>query len=190
MMRCAVPDKPGSLAHLAGVISDAGGDIQAVEVVEHVVDADGSGRAIDDLVVVIDGEAGANLLDRVRDLPDIELVHAGPSRGHPGDAVTRIAVALEALLTGQTEPDRGGATLLGGQLRAHEARVVSRSQAPEPHGRRLVFDWGRDVLVVERDYRFADAERERADALVRLCQLVAGPGDAAVTPATSPPDHG
>jgi len=49
MLRCSVPDRPGALAVLAGTIGEAGGDIQAVDVVEH-----GESDALDDLVVVFD----------------------------------------------------------------------------------------------------------------------------------------
>lgn len=169
MLRCQLPDKPGTLAALAGAISEVGGDIQSLDVVEHH-----DGRVLDDLLVVIDGDRGSALLDQVERLSDVELVHAGPSRGHPGDAVTRLAVGLEALLTGQAEPGRGLATLIGGQLRAGRAELVARVEAPQPSSRTIVLDIGEEVLVLTRDYRFTDTERERAAALVRLSLLAAG----------------
>lgn len=169
MLRCALPDEPGSLATLAGTIAEVGGDIQAVDVVEHT-----DGQVLDDLLVVIQGEGASRLLTRVAALPGVQLVHAGPSRGHPGDAVTRLAFGLEALILGQAPPDAGLATLIGGQLRAGKAELVPKGQAPRNDGKTLVLDVDDRALVLQRDYRFTATERERAEALVRLCLLASG----------------
>jgi hypothetical protein len=169
MLRCKLPDEPGWLAALAGTIAELGGDIQAVDVVEHT-----EGHVLDDLLVVIERDRGAVLLERLEALSDIELVHAGPSRGHPGDAVTRLAFGLEALLTGQAAPDSGLATLIGGQLRASQAELLPRGEAPQPSAKTLVLDVDHRVLVLTRDYRFTATERERAGALIRLSLLAAG----------------
>ncbi len=169
MLRCELPDTPGSLAALAGTIGEAGGDIQAVDVVET-----GDGRVLDDLLVVVEAERGADLLAVVDALPGIALVHAGPSRGHPGDAVTRLAVGLEALLTGQAPLERGLPTLIGGLLRASAAELAIRAEAPEPSSKVLVLDVDHRVLVLRRDYRFTSTERERAASLVRLALLSSG----------------
>lgn len=177
MLRCAMPDRPGALAELAGAIGEAGGDIQSVEVVDRGTAKDGTPIVVDDLVVVADGDLGAELLRRVEAVPGVELHHAGPSRGHPQDAVTRLAVTLESLLTGQAEADRAILTLLGGPLRASSAELAPRSEAPKAHAHCLVLDLGDRVAVLERDYRFTDTERERAEALVRLC-LLTNPSDA------------
>ena len=169
MLRCELDDTPGSLALLAGTISEAGGDIQSVDVVETE-----EGRVLDDLLVVIDGERGAALLHALEALPEVTLVHAGPSRGHPGDAVTRLAVGLEALLDGQAPAERALPTLIGGMLRASAAELVARGEAPRPSSKVLVLDVDARVLVVRRDYRFTDTERDRADALLRLALLAEG----------------
>lgn len=163
MLRCSVPDRPGALATLTAAISEAGGDIQGVEVAE-VAD----GRALDDLVVVVDGSAGLRaLVGHVGGLSDFELVHAGPSRGHPGDAVTRFAFAIESLLNGAMTVDHAMATIVGGLLRASSTRLVPAPDAPRPTDNRLILDVGGRCLVVSRDYRFTYTERERAEALVR-----------------------
>ncbi len=167
MLRCELADRPGSLAALAGAISEAGGDIQAV----NIVDVSRDGRVLDDLVVVVDQPQIGELLERVRALESVDLVHAGPSRGHPGDAVTRLAVGLEALLLGTMERARAVSTLVGGLLRADAAELLDRRDAPPPDGRTLVLTFDDRYLVVKRAYRFTEAERERADALLRLCQL-------------------
>lgn len=163
MLRCSLPDRPGALAALTAAVSETGGDIQGVEVVE-VAD----GRALDDLVVVVDGSADLRaLVDRVGGLTDFELVHAGPSRGHPGDAVTRFAFAIESLLNGAMTADHALATIVGGLLRASSARLVPAPDAPRPNESRLTLDVGDRYLVVSRDYRFTHTERQRAEALVR-----------------------
>jgi hypothetical protein len=163
-LRCRVPDRPGALAALAGAIGEAGGDIQAVDVVEA-----GNGVALDDLVVVVDS---AEHLDRVlasvRKVDDVVLVHAGPSRGHPGDAVSRIAVLLEALLNGAMTVDNGVASLLGGLLRADSARWVPGAEVPPETDRTLLAAVDHRVLVLERAYRFTDTERGRAAALLQV----------------------
>lgn len=168
MLRCALPDRPGSLARLAGAIGEVGADIEAVEVV-----AVEDGRALDDLVVVVDGATqGQALLERLEGLPDIEVVMAQPSRGHPGDGVARAAVGIEALLTGSAEPDRGIVALVGGLMRAEQAEIVD--DPPAADRKRLVLACGRRWLVVERSHRFTDVERQRAEALARVGVLAAG----------------
>ena len=164
MLRCGLPDRPGALAALAGAIAEAGGDIQAVDVVEHA-----DGRALDDLVVVADPGRLASLVERLEALPEVELVHVGPSRGHPGDAVTRLAVGLQSLLDGAMTPEHALQTLVGGLLRASSADFVPAQDTPVPCDGVLVVAVDERVLVVRRDYRFTDTERARAAAIAALC---------------------
>jgi hypothetical protein len=160
MLRCALPDRPGALAKLASAISAVGGDIHAVDVVEH-----DEGRALDDLEVILDEERIPTLLDRLAALDGVSVIHAGPSRGQPGDAVTRLSIGIESLLDGSAEARRGVCTLIGGMLRAREAAFVPAAQAPDDGDRRtLALDAGHEVLVLRRDYRFPATERERAQA--------------------------
>jgi hypothetical protein len=170
MLRCTMTDRPGSLAALTHAIGEAGGDIQAVDVVEH----DG-GVALDDLVVVV--RSGAHLralLDQLGELEGVEVVHAGPSRGHPGDAVTRLAVGLEAVLNGAMAPSQGVTTLLGGLLRVTSAELVRAPHAPADGDSTMVLPFGAHVLVLTREYRFTSTERHRAAALARLCLALEG----------------
>ncbi|HSJ45058.1 MAG TPA: ACT domain-containing protein [Euzebyales bacterium] len=172
MLRCALPDRPGALAKLASAISAVGGDIHAVDVVEH-----DDGRALDDLEVILDEEHVPTLLDRLATLDGVSVIHAGPSRGQPGDAVTRLSIGIESLLDGSAEARRGVCTLIGGMLHARAAEFVPASQAPDGHDRRvLVLDAGHEMLVLRRDYRFTTTERERAMALLRLAQRAVGVG--------------
>ncbi|HUH08067.1 MAG TPA: ACT domain-containing protein [Egibacteraceae bacterium] len=161
MLRCAVHDRPGALAELAGAIAGFGGDIQGVDVVESA-----DGQALDDLLVVIDAPQLSALLNNLEASDDVEVVHVGPSRGHPGDGVARLAVGFEALLTGAMAPDHGVAALLSGLLRASSADLVPAQDAPRAGERVLILAVDHRVLVLRRDYRFTRAERDRAAAVL------------------------
>lgn len=163
MLRCSLPDRPGELAKVASAISAVGGDIQAVDVVEHSDD-----RALDDIELKLDADRIPSLLHRLSALDGVQVVHAGPSRGHPGDAVTRLSIGIESLLDGSAEPRRGLLTLIGGLLRARNAEYVKHGDAPNGDLRALALDTGDEVLLIQRDYRFTSTERERAEALLRL----------------------
>ena len=164
MLRVVLPDRPGALAAVAGAIATVGGDIQAVDVVESQ-----RGVALDDLVVFVDPARGRALVDAVRAVPGVKVVHAAPSRGHPGDAVTRLAMGVEALLNGAMTPDHGVEALVGGLLRADSVQLLSAESAPVEEPGVLVLECDERALVVRRAYRFTDTERERASAVLRAC---------------------
>jgi hypothetical protein len=163
-LRCDVPDRPGTLAALAGAISAAGGDIVAVDVVETA-----DGRALDDLGIVIEPSQLQAMIEAVQAIDGLELIHAGPSRGMPGDAVARLALGLESLLNGAMTLEHAVTTLVGGFLGASHAELVPQGAAPQSGGTVLVLDFDHQHLVVQRDYRFTDTERERASAILRTC---------------------
>jgi hypothetical protein len=169
MLRCALPDRPGRLAVLAGAISEAGGDIQAVDVIESA-----DGTALDDLFLRVDGTDGLRtVVAQVKTLKEVKLIHAGPSRGHPGDAVTRAAIGLEAILSGAMTLTHGVQALLGGLLRASAVTFERPDQAPLDDDCRLVLPFVDQILVLRRDYRFTDTEIDRARALLRVCSEAA-----------------
>ena len=163
-LRCDVPDRPGTLAALAGAISEAGGDIVGVDVVET-----DNGRALDDLSIVISRAKLEALIDAVRAVDGLILIHAGPSRGVPGGAVSRLALGIESLLNGAMTLEHAVPTLVGGFLQASRAELVPQGTAPRQTDTVLVFDFDHQHLVVERDYRFTDTERQRAAAILRTC---------------------
>lgn len=166
MLRVAVPDRPGALAQLTGAVGQAGGDIHAVEVVDT-----SDGEALDDLVVWLDGpEQLKALIEQLQALEGFRLIHAGPSRGHPGDAVTRLAVGLGALLDTSMTQEHALVTLLGGLLRASSAEVVPAADAPRADAKTMVLPFGDRVVVAVRDYRFTDSEQERARTILRTCE--------------------
>ena len=163
-LRCDVPDRPGTLAALAGAISQAGGDIVSVDVVETAND-----RALDDIGIVIETSRIQAIIDAVQAVDGLLLIHAGPSRGLPGDAVARLALGIESLLNGAMTLEHAVTTLLGGLLGASRADLVAQGSAPRAADTVLVLDFDHQQLVVERDYRFTDTERERAAAILRTC---------------------
>lgn len=163
-LRCAVPDRPGALAAVAGAIGGAGGDIAAVDVVETA-----EGMALDDIVVIIDPPDLHKIVDALRGVDGVELVHAGPSRGQPGDAVSRLALGLESLLNGAMTLEHAVTTLVGGLLGATSAELVPAGSVPPVSETVMALDFGDRLLVVNRDYRFTDNERERAEAILRTC---------------------
>lgn len=168
VLRCALTDRPGALAALAGAVGESGGDIQSIEVLEH------DGRdVLDDLVVAIDPADLPILVDRLEALEGVHVVHAGPSRGHPGDAVSRLAIGFEALLVGSMSPDHAFTTLIGGLLRADSATLCEAGDAPRPGRHTLVVPLGDEVLVVRRGYPFTATERQRADTIGRACARAA-----------------
>ncbi|MGH8933041.1 MAG: ACT domain-containing protein [Egibacteraceae bacterium] len=169
MLRCAVPDEPGRLAELAGAIGEAGGDIDAVDVVES-----GNGMALDDVFVRVDGPDGLRcVVENVRAVKGVELVHAGPSRGHPGDGVTRAAIGLEAILSGAMTMEHGVEALVGGLLRATRVTLDPPEKAPPGNDRVLVLPFRGRALVLHRDYRFTETEIDRARSLLRVCREAA-----------------
>lgn len=169
LLRCALPDRPGRLAALASAISEAGGDIQAVDVIESA-----DGTALDDLFVRVDGTDGLRtVVAQVQTLEEVKLIHAGPSRGHPGDAVTRAAIGLEAILSGAMTLTHGVQALLGGLLRASTVTFEPPDQAPLDDDCLLVLPFADQILVLRRDYRFTDTEIDRARALLRVCSEAA-----------------
>jgi predicted amino acid-binding ACT domain protein len=164
VLRVAMPDRPGSLATLASTIAEAGVDIAAVDVVET-----DEGIALDDLVVVLDEARLRDLVQRIGAMEGFTLVHAGPSRGDPGDAVARLALGIESLLNGAMTVDHGVKALIGGLLRADSAELVNAADAPREKDRTIVLAVDHRVLVVRRDYRFTHTERVRAAAIVSAC---------------------
>jgi acetolactate synthase regulatory subunit len=161
-LRLSVPDRPGMLAAVTGAISHAGGDIAAVGVVETADDC-----ALDDIEVVIDPGRLPDLLAAINGVEGVALVHAGPSRGLPGDAVARLALCVESLLNGAMALEHAVTTLIGGLLGAARAELLPASSARPSGDRVMALDFDHQVLVIERDYRFTDTEQERAAAILR-----------------------
>ncbi|MPZ72308.1 MAG: ACT domain-containing protein [Nitriliruptorales bacterium] len=163
-LRLSVPDRPGTLAAVAGAIGRAGGDIAAVGVVETE-----DGQALDDIELVVDPARLQDIVEAVRELEEVSVIYVGPSRGLPGDAVARLALGIESLLNGAMTLEHAVTTLTGGLLGASRAELLPSGSTPPSGDRVLVLDFDHQMLVVERDYRFTDSERARAAAILRTC---------------------
>lgn len=170
LLRCEIPDVPGRLATLAGAIGEAGGDIQAVEVVEA-----GRDTAIDDLW--LETTDLGTVVEHIEALDGARLIHAGPSRGLPGDATARLATGIDALLSGAMSPEDALPTLIGGLLRAESARLQAPHDWPGTVNRReLRLEVAAGVLLLTREYRFLEVEVERARHILLLCERAAAVG--------------
>lgn len=170
LLRCEIPDRPGMLATLAGAIGRAGGDIHAVEVVEAA-----DGVAIDDLWVNTDDLAA--VMASVKSVEGGRLIHAGPSRGLPGDATSRLATGIDALMSGAMLAEDGVRTLIGGLLAADRAEILPESDQPRKRNRRVLsLPVAGGVLVLEREYKFLDSEIQRARQVLAVCERAAAIG--------------
>lgn len=163
-LRCEVPDRPGTLAAVSGAIGAAGGDIVSFDVVETA-----NGRALDDIGIVIDRAQVSSVVDALQGVDGVRLIHAGPSRGVPGDAVGRLALGIQSLLNGAMTLEHAVTTLIGGLLGASSAELVPVDESAAGSDTVLVLEFDHQHLIVRRDYRFTDTERERAAAILRTC---------------------
>ena len=104
LLRVALPDVPGSLGRLASAVGAAGGNIDAIEIVEH----DGEGRVIDD--VFLNSEAGVmpdTIVSACTSLDGVEVLWI--SRYAAGTNLTRDLEVVEAMTT---HPERARDTLV------------------------------------------------------------------------------
>jgi hypothetical protein len=166
MLRVQVPDRPGELAKIAGAVGAAGGDIQAVDVVET-----GGVHALDDLYVVVPEGGLRPLIEHIEALPEVTLVHATASRGHLGDDVGRVALVLQSLLDGAMVPEHAVSSLVSGLLHASASVLPADASLPNPGPSLLVLPFAGRWVVVRRDYRFTQTEQERLSAVLRACEV-------------------
>ncbi len=104
LLRVALPDVPGSLGRLASAIGSAGGNIDAIEIVERSPD----GRAVDD--VFLAAEAGVmpdSIISACTSLEDVEVLWI--SRYGAGSNLTRDLEVVEAMTSA---PDLARDTLV------------------------------------------------------------------------------
>ncbi len=92
LLRVALPDVPGSLGRLASAIGAAGGNIDAIEIVERTSD----GRAIDD--VILNADAGVmpdSIVSSCTSLDGVDVLWI--SRYAAGSNLTRDLEVVEAM---------------------------------------------------------------------------------------------
>jgi hypothetical protein len=71
LMRVSLPDVPGSLGRVATAIGEAGGDIEAIE----IVDKSRAGWAVDDVILALaDGTMPDSIISACTDLEDVEVL--------------------------------------------------------------------------------------------------------------------
>lgn len=135
LLRVGLPDVPGSLGRLASAIGEAGGDIEAIEIVEKRRD----GTAVDDVFLeMVDGTMPDAIVSACVELPGVEVLWinryaAGGNvfldleavedlTGHPGRARDRLVDLLPAVF----RSDWGA--------RVHRERGVLRATEVAPEG--------------------------------------------------------
>src|SRR3954452_3638374 len=94
LLRVALPDVPGSLGRLASAIGSAGGNIDAIEIVERSHD----GRAVDD--VSLAAEAGVmpdSIISACTALDGVEVLWI--ARYRAGSSVTGELEVVEAVIS-------------------------------------------------------------------------------------------
>lgn len=104
LLRVALPDVPGSLGRLASAIGSVGGNIEAIEIVEHGSD----GRAIDDVFLAADSQVMPDsIVSACHALEDVDVLWI--SRYGAGSNLTRDLEVVEAMTT---DPSRARDTLV------------------------------------------------------------------------------
>ena len=101
LLRVALPDVPGSLGRLASAIGSAGGNIDAIEIVERSHD----GRAVDDVFLAAEpGVMPDSIISACTSLEDVEVLWI--SRYGAGSNLTRDLEVVEAM-TSEPGASRG-----------------------------------------------------------------------------------
>lgn len=103
LLRVRLPDVPGSLGRLAGAIGAAGGNIDAIEIVDKVPGV----YAVDDVFLAADGVMPDSIVSACIALEDVEVLWI--SRYAAGG---NIFMDLEAVETMTEQPDQAIETLL------------------------------------------------------------------------------
>jgi len=94
LLRVALPDVPGSLGRLASAIGSAGGNIDAIEIVERTHD----GRAVDDVFLAANsGVMPDSIISACTSLEDVDVLWI--SRYGAGSNLTRDLEVVEAMTT-------------------------------------------------------------------------------------------
>jgi hypothetical protein len=170
LLRVALPDVPGSLGRLASAIGSAGGNIDAIEIVER-----SHGRAVDDVFLAAEpGVMPDSIISACTALKDVEVLWI--SRYGAGSNLTRDLEVVEAMTSApelarntlvdlipatfvvdwavRVRRDGDGATILNGSPAA-PTEVPEHIRWPKDFGR------GQRIAVPEAD----------SDLLVAGCAL-------------------
>ncbi len=123
LLRVELPDVPGSLGRLASAIGEAGGDIEAIEIVEKRHD----GVAIDDVLLeMAPGSMPDSVISACSSLPGVSVVWI--SHYAPGGNLVLDLEAVEELTTDPSTALERLVDLLPATFRADWALRLHRSQ--------------------------------------------------------------
>ncbi len=155
VMRVWLPDRPGSLAAVAGAISDKGADVVAIDVVDR-----GAETAIDDITVDLGGCNITDVVTAVTSLPDVAVEDVREERGWRLTRAESLHHAARLLAPGCDRPLGELCDLVVAGLGADWAAVTQREgyllagsgELPDPVWLRsfatgLGFGGGRGVAV-------------------------------------------
>lgn len=121
LLRVRLPDVPGSLGRLATAIGEAGGDIQAIEFVEH-----SEGCAVDDVLLELEpGTMPDSIVSACNTLDGVEVLFI--SRYAAGGSLMLDLEAVEELTKHRTEALNRVVDLLPHTFRADWAARVRRT---------------------------------------------------------------
>ncbi|GGF48304.1 hypothetical protein GCM10011519_22860 [Marmoricola endophyticus] len=130
LLRVALPDVPGSLGRLATAIGWAGGDIGAIEIIEHGTD----GRAVDDVFLTLeDGVMPDSVVSACHQLEDVDVLWI--SRYPAGG---QLFLDLEVVETMTEEPSRAAEVLLEALPPAFRVDWAAQVRPSADGGRELV----------------------------------------------------
>ncbi len=123
LLRVELPDVPGSLGRLASAIGEAGGDIEAIEIVEKRHD----GVAVDDVLLeMAPGSMPDSVISACSALPGVSVVWI--SHYAPGGNLILDLEAVEELTTDPSTALERLVDLLPGTFRADWGLRLHRSQ--------------------------------------------------------------
>lgn len=130
LLRASLPDVPGSLGALASAIGVAGGNIEAIEIVEHGPD----GRAIDDVFLTLEeGVMPDSIVSACNRLEDVEVLWI--SRYPAGG---QLFLDLEVVETMTEDPANAAEALLQGLPMAFRVDWAAQVRTGSDGARTLV----------------------------------------------------
>ncbi len=195
LLRVSLPDVPGSLGRLASTIGEAGGDIEAIEIVEKRYD----GTAVDDVFLeMVDGTMPDAIVSACTELDSVKVLWIGryaaggnvfldleaveDLTAHPDDAIERLVDLMPVVFRADW-----GARLhrSRGVVRATETAPDSLGWVDLPTERKLERDGDLlagcplgpdDAVLIGRHGgpAFLASELARLEHLVNLARTIAG----------------
>lgn len=172
LLRVALPDVPGSLGRLASAIGSAGGNIDAIEIVERT----GDGRAVDDVFLAAEpGVMPDSIISACTQLDGVDVLWI--SRYGAGSNLTRDLEVVESMTA---DPDAARDILVdltpatfvvdwAARVRRHgDHGVLEHGSSAAPSEVPGDLAWPGDI---ERGRRLDPSEHRTEDLLVACCSF-------------------